>query len=360
MIFPAYVAYKILGVKSTYSLDISVEMESILYLANLCKFSYKGYAHDGYDFSKAKSIEIGSSKMVIMKRGHTLLFSVTGTDSLQDWLLDADMTMVDLIVDAVKVGRVHRGFLTYIMKLWPIMYSEITAHEEFYGQYNTPDMTESDSTSISSDLIVQERMDSVDQEHSFRIKVGHHKVFKLQRFNASLVDSIQAKLPLVIFTGHSLGSCCAITALMASLKYSDKIRVRCITFASPRIGDKQWVNSYSTAVSRNFRVVHNHDIVTMLPIGNGYKHVNDEVRLGSNGKYLLKHRNLLWLLGKTTLCRLFRCCGSTVEERLIRDHLIDNYIDAIKEAINNATTFNTDRYALNAVLTVGSVDRHIR
>lgn len=309
--------------------------------------------------------------MIIQRRTTALVICVTGTDSLADWILDADMTMVDLVVDDQRLGRVHRGFLTYIMRLWPAILHEIESFVESrqhtdesrtgFKVYTTPSPTQLGKTSSkyeysghSTPLHQLDRENSVDDLHSFRIKVGKNKVFKLQRFRASLLEPTDRALPVIIFTGHSLGSCCTIAALMAMMMFKEQIKVRCITFASPKIGDREWVDSYTAHIARNFRVVHNHDIVSMLPLGSGYTHVNDEVRLGSNGRYMLRHRNLLWLLVNTTCCRLFSKCSGKLEEKLVKDHFIDRYIDAIQEAIDKGSKVNS---ALEMAMMIGSVDR---
>lgn len=339
-----------------------MSMDSILYLANICKFSYKGQYNEGYDFSQAKIVEVSSSKMVIQKHASALVVCVTGTDSVDDWFLDADMAMIDLVVDDVHMGKVHRGFLTYIMRLWPSIMQEIdgflqTSRDAIQGSKSL-EVVSADDCDISMCHIGDRNAkirNSLDDMRSFRILIGRNKVFKVQKFRTSLLETTNKSLPVVIFTGHSLGSCCTIAALMTILHYKNRIKVRCISFASPKIGDREWVASYTKHIGRNFRVVHNHDIVSMLPLGNGYVHVNDEVRLGSNGRYLLRHRHLLWLLGNSLFCRLFNKCSGGIDERLLNDHRIDKYIDAINEAIETGKKVNP---ALGMALSVGSVDRH--
>ena len=335
-------------------------MESILYLANLCKFSYRGYTNEGYDFANAKVVECGSSKMVVLRRGNAIIFSVAGTDSLEDWLLDADVKLTDLNIDGTRYGKVHRGFLTYILRLWPAMVSEINAFLDCESSAATGNSTplhtlpECDVNVEIGDNEGSRRWKlrrSVDEDESLRIRVSRRKTFKLQRFRVSLLESMYQNMPMVVFTGHSLGSCCAISAMMAALKFGDRIRVRCITFASPKVGDKHWVRSYHEIISRNFRVVHNNDIVTLLPVGRKYRHLNDEVRLGSKGYYLFRHKGLAALLGRNIFCK---CFGVDVNERLIKDHMMDRYIDAIKETLKHSIKTKREN---DVGLTIGSMDR---
>lgn len=272
-------------------------MESIFFLANLCKFSYKGVTYPGHDFSTAKVFEVGSSKMISIRKQKSLIFCVTGTDSIDDMILDTDIRMTNLIVDGKKYGRVHRGFYTYIQRLWPYITAEIDKIIE-----ESPLDTNSHSPICNLGTVTGPFRNSLDEENSMKFKIDKRQTFKIQRFRASLLESMYVNIPMIVFTGHSLGSCCSIAALLAVLKYGDSIKVRCITFASPKIGDRDWVRSYHDHVVRNFRVVHNNDVVTMLPFGSAYKHLNDEVKLGSDGGYLLRHKSFLHVVIKSFAC----------------------------------------------------------
>ena len=69
-------------------------------------------------------------------------------------------------------------------------------------------------------------------------------------------------LPKVLITGHSLGGALA-TLCALDLQYnfiSDKnIELQCITFGSPRVGDKAFVKSYNNRVPNTWRVVNRGD-----------------------------------------------------------------------------------------------------
>lgn len=324
-------------------------MDSIFYLANLCKFSYKGVTLPGHDFSNAKIVEVGSSKMIVLRKQKSIIFCVTGTDSLDDMLLDTDIRMVSLEYDGRTYGRVHRGFYTYLLRLWPSIIHEIDQLLDNHSSVLA-------STPLYTHDTFSQCRESLDEENSATMQIDKRQSFKLQRFRTSLLESLEANMPMVIFTGHSLGSCCAIAALLASLKYNGQLKIRCITFASPKLGDKAWVRSYHDHVARNFRVVHNHDVVAMLPLGRAYKHLNDEVRIGNNGGYLLRHKGIFHIMMSIirSWCFCFKKKKGAIQEQFIADHMIDCYIKAMQTMFKIGIQSNSEE---NVMRTVGSIDK---
>jgi predicted lipase len=75
----------------------------------------------------------------------------------------------------------------------------------------------------------------------------------------------------VIFTGHSLGaSACLMSAFACAIDpvisdFMKHVRVRCITFGSPRIGTRDFSEWSDDLVPDTIRVVNGGDIVTKLP-----------------------------------------------------------------------------------------------
>lgn len=381
-------------------------MDSLLYLADLCKYSYWGETLQGNDFSDAKVFEIASSKMVTLKRDNSLIICVTGTDSLEDCIIDTDLILEDLIIQNKNYGKVHRGFFRYLMRLWPIIQNEIGEflHEYFlfkYDMLNSLRNSSSDiikppvegdkdilvignnerrktiSSYVLSDIeedevqiesendniqnhknedikLIEKSCESVDtSNHSFKMKISNKKIFKLQTYSSSVCDS--NSWPSVVFTGHSLGSSCAYAALLAAIHFKDRLHLRCVTFASPKLGDSVFVKNFCNYVPCNFRVIHNHDVVTMFPFGilkitRPYKHINNEVRLGSHGNYVVKNKRLLSLL-----CSTFLCC-SDLNEQFIYDHKIDRYIEAIKNNLDTITKYTEKNSAIIAN-TIGTIER---
>lgn len=327
-------------------------MESILYLAALCKYSYRGFSYPGFDFSKTKTVEFGSSKMVMHQKKKILILCVTGTDSIDDMILDSQVGMVNLVIDGVDYGKVHRGFLTYILKLWPTMVEAITTLLDEHTNKSTP------LYRLKGIGHCQEPRYSLDEENSAAIRLDGRTTFKVQRFRSSLLESLY-DVPMVIFTGHSLGACCAIAALMSVLQFGFQIKVRCVTFGAPKLGDRKWVQSYHRHVVRNFRVVHNNDVVSMLPFGRAYKHLNNEVRIGSNGGYLIRHKSMFHLLIKSIIQSWCKCASvcfqkDRLKEKFITDHKIDRYIEAVHEMFKVGQRNDSES---EVAMTIGSIER---
>jgi hypothetical protein len=73
----------------------------------------------------------------------------------------------------------------------------------------------------------------------------------------------------VYFTGHSLGGAlAAICALDSQFhKFLTKDRIHMISFGSPRVGNKDFVDSYNERVTNSDVYINGNDIVPMLPFG---------------------------------------------------------------------------------------------
>lgn len=86
-------------------------------------------------------------------------------------------------------------------------------------------------------------------------------------------------------TGHSLGAALATlyvakTALTNKAPHVDAL----YTFASPKIGDQDFVDKFNALKLNSWRVLNLQDIVGSLPFWPTYQHVNTEVPYDSRGK----------------------------------------------------------------------------
>ena len=92
----------------------------------------------------------------------------------------------------------------------------------------------------------------------------------------------------IVVTGHSLGAALAtLCALDLQYNYSELgIEIICITTGSPRVGNRDFVNSYNIRVPKTVRVVNGNDIVARLPFWlMGYRHVSERFQIGSRKKW---------------------------------------------------------------------------
>lgn len=81
-------------------------------------------------------------------------------------------------------------------------------------------------------------------------------------------------------TGHSLGA--AMSTLLAHQLTIHQAPVTLFTYGSPRVGDREYVDTAKDAVE-HYRFVNNIDIVTQVP-GWPYKHYGDVIYMDHNGR----------------------------------------------------------------------------
>ena len=150
------------------------------------------------------------------------------------------------------------------------------------------------------------------------IHKGFIDTFK-KEFKNSIVDQeflrnhiINHPEKKIIVSGHSLGG--ALAYLCAEdIAYNWKkhyknnnIKLYCITFGAPRIGNKCFKNYYDKRVPHTFRISYGNDIVTKIPpVFLNYRHTGKHYNLGTNMK-------------------LFHILSA------FKDHEIGNYINALK------------------------------
>lgn len=88
----------------------------------------------------------------------------------------------------------------------------------------------------------------------------------------------------IIFAGHSLGGA---LATLASTFYKNRhrdINVSCITFGSPRVGNKKFIKYFNKNIDESERYVNGEDSVTKLPMSwrtlfFNYKHVRTKIKI---------------------------------------------------------------------------------
>jgi hypothetical protein len=102
----------------------------------------------------------------------------------------------------------------------------------------------------------------------------------------------KSALPPICIIGHSLGG--ALATLLAYFLDDQGFPVQdVITFASPRVGDAAWRDSYNATLGdRTLRVVAAGDMVPLIPgVLDGYRHVGQEIYL--DGKVWLNPSRLM-------------------------------------------------------------------
>jgi len=115
----------------------------------------------------------------------------------------------------------------------------------------------------------------------------------LQYFQMRRLTSLQSPSPAqydtgslcVICTGHSLGGALAtFAALDIQRRHKEQLcEVSCITFGSPRLGNRRWAKLFRNHVPRTLRFVFDRDLVTSQPHGFSFQHVGHEAIIDSKG-----------------------------------------------------------------------------
>jgi len=135
------------------------------------------------------------------------------------------------------------------------------------------------------------------EESKIRVHAGHIRQYKQVR--KYIHGIIKAATPArIVVTGHSLGG--SLAALCAvDIEYNFKIAPECVTFGSPRTGNKEFAESFNRRIKNSLRYVNGSDIVCTVPIW-GYKHFDELKKIG--------RRNVL---------------------RIFKDHYPDDYLRKI-------------------------------
>lgn len=128
-------------------------------------------------------------------------------------------------------------------------------------------------------------------------------------------------------TGHSLGGATA-TVCAIDLQFHFDPRISCITFGSPKVGNKEFAESYNKRIPNHYRVVNNGDIVEHLPRWwMGYRHVGMKLTFNEhhwNWKELFSKNFWEWLFHYfkvKTEAHMHEAYRSILDELMIRDDL---------------------------------------
>ena len=197
-----------------------------------------GIKHVYFYDSKKKDNGKSDAQLFTIIKDNTIIFSVRGTESLND--VKTDLSFIKVPFQDVM----------YANSVDTKKYKDICVHKGFLDQFNT-------------------------------VKYS---------VMATIFGSLWSNSPIknVIFTGHSLGGAIA-TLLSACVKahFQDKFIVECYTFGSPRCGNKDFVRYFDDHVDVSIRFVNKDDIVTNIP-KLFYYHVKGYQQLGNRSKSFLK------------------------------------------------------------------------
>jgi predicted lipase len=120
-------------------------------------------------------------------------------------------------------------------------------------------------------------------EHKIKVHTGFLEQWRsIQQMIFQELHEHHKSLPpdKIIVTGHSLGGALATLCALSIARSSIKTKVYCLTFGSPRVGNRHFAKLFNKCVPNSVRYVYGADMVASVPlILQGYWHVDRLVRL---------------------------------------------------------------------------------
>jgi len=192
---------------------------------------------------------------------HEYILAIRGTEGLEEWWDDA-MAFLVPFRQVPNTGRVHQGF------------------DKIYS-----------SLRIVKRLRPEERIAVAPPRKTFIGSFGdqlEQLTLGLEAARKALRDEKKGRpLRTYVVTGHSLGSALATLFVMENDAKKKFDVTTCCTFASPRVGSKQFVTSFNRLPITSWRIVNSWDLVPKLPLRIpplfGYRHVETAYRFSSRG-----------------------------------------------------------------------------
>jgi len=128
----------------------------------------------------------------------------------------------------------------------------------------------------------------------------------------------------IIFCGHSLGGALATIASLYYYCYFKTKNIKCITFGSPRVGDKLFANLFNKHIEESIRFVNDNDPVPCFPTTWRFKHVKGLQWLNED---IIKKEIRVWRLYRFFKYTFLNLVGYGYNA--LDDHSCNNYIEDI-------------------------------
>lgn len=145
-------------------------------------------------------------------------------------------------------------------------------------------------TTTLKEVMVDISVDRIDLGKFGKIHRGFYSYFiERHRDPVKILLNANPQYKNIVFTGHSLGGAIAtIASVYFGTEYNRNIY--CVTFGSPRVGNKKFAKTFKHIVVKSYRFVNKADIVTKLPPPKLYKHVKTKYIVKSNLFDLKAHK----------------------------------------------------------------------
>jgi hypothetical protein len=107
------------------------------------------------------------------------------------------------------------------------------------------------------------------------------------------LDSHAGAFTTLLVTGHSMGGA---LASLAAIDLANTVRVTCVTFGSPRVGNGRFSTMFGDKLGeRHWRVFHELDPVPMVPMDPFYTHLaGNALRVRPTGEWVVQSRDVAW------------------------------------------------------------------
>ena len=185
--------------------------------------------------------------------------------------------------------------------------------------------TESDQT---DDIVADAKIWSTQSDTCGMVHTGFKQ--ELDKLWTQVTDALIAEPDRhLIITGHSLGA--AMATLCASRLTQAGHSVELYTFGSPKVGDPDWAKQFNAINA--YRFVNNNDLVTQVPLFQGYEHVGTLYYMDYDGNIISEctpeqrdqDRRKSWLRALAK--------GQLFDE--LYDHSMEKYIERIEKHISS-------------------------
>ena len=152
-------------------------------------------------------------------------------------------------------------------------------------------------------------------DQSIKLHTGFYNCYINDKTNLKLREHCKTLYELVI-TGHSLGGAMATICAFDLARLYPYLKIKVITFGSPRVGNKNFFKSYNSLENiTHYRYETTYDPIPRIPYF-GYYHV---------GLGIICHEDCFQFVYKDR--------NSIFSKWIIKDHYIKNYIDKIKKIV---------------------------
>jgi hypothetical protein len=160
-------------------------------------------------------------------------------------------------------------------------------------------------------------------------------MMQVHKVNTNTNTNTSAGISNIMFTGHSLGGCCVIMAMHAAMDFRKLVKVKCYTYASPMIGDRNFVKSLLELVPGTYNIVHKRDVIPRIPCFHVYAKHHGIIVIDNDSTFAFTEHifqmMLMCVVGWSCCCSCFGASRYTGEALKGKAHSITSYIKVLEK-----------------------------